>query len=123
MLQLALISFDEVFQHLSRANANFKVKDLLLEILRHVPFINMLSDSNISGKWIIWPSEDIHCIAYRRTEQLRVMLGNKVFTASIITYGLEPGSIRLQLMDQFSSLNHIAKKAILEVKHMALSEQ
>src|ERR1041385_4190113 len=123
MSHLALIAFDEVFQHLLRANAYFKVIDFLLERLRHIPFINMLSDSNISGKWIIWPSEDIHSIAYRRTKQLWVMLGNKIFIASIIAYGLEPGSIRLQLMDQFSSLNHIAKKAILEVKHMALSEQ
>src|ERR1041385_4374144 len=50
------------------------------------------------------------------------MLGNKVFTASIIANVLEPGSIRLQLIDQFISLNHIAKKTILEVKHMAMSE-
>ena len=105
-----------------RENANFKVIEFLLERLRHISFIDMLSDSYICGKWIIWPSEDIHGIAHRRTEHVRVMLGNKVFTASIIAYGLEPGSIRLQLMDQFSSLNHVSKKTVLEVKHMAMSE-
>src|SRR4051812_32243772 len=67
-------------------------------------------------RWIIWPSEDIHCITHRRTEQLRVMLCNKVFTASMVANGLEPGSIWLQLMYKFSSLDHIAKKRILEVK-------
>src|SRR3954467_9334074 len=50
------------------------------------------------------------------------MLGNKVFTASKIAYGLEPGSIRLQLMDQFSSLNHIAQKTIFEVEDKAMGE-
>src|SRR3954469_13870233 len=115
MLHLALIYFDKVLQRLLGANANFKEIHFLLKCLRHVSFIYMLCDANIRCKGIIGPSEDIHCVAYRRTEQLRVMYGYKVFTASIIAYGLEPGSIRLQLMDQFSSLNHIAEKTIFEV--------
>src|ERR1041385_5689194 len=122
MLHLALISFNEIFKHLLGANANFKVINFLLEFLRHVAFIDMMSDSDICGKWIIWPSEDIHCITHRRTERLRRMLCNKVFTASMVANGLELGSIQLQLMNQFSCLDHIAKKTVLEVKHMAMSE-
>src|ERR1041385_4836117 len=121
MLHLALISFNEIFKHLLGANANFKVINFLLEFLRHVAFIDMLSDSDICGKWIIWPSEDIHSIAHRRTEQLRVMLRNEIFPASMIANGLQPGSVWLQLMYKFSSLDHIAKKTIFEVKHMAMS--
>src|SRR4051812_11574011 len=117
MLHLALISFDEVFKHLLGANPNFKVIHFLLKLLRHISLIYMLSDSNICGKLIIGLSEDIHCVAHWRTKQLRVMSGNKIFTASIIAYSLKPWSIRLQLMDQFSSLNHIAKETVLEVKH------
>src|SRR4051812_17427712 len=99
MLHLALISFNEVFKHLLSVNPNFKVIHFLLEFLRHIPFIHMLSDSYICGKLIIGLPEDIHGIAYMRTEQLRVMFGNEFFTASIVSYGLKPGSIRLQLMD------------------------
>src|ERR1041385_7589427 len=82
----------------------------------------MLSDSDKCGKWIIWPSEDIHCVMHRRSEQLRAMLRNEVFTASMVANGLEPGSIWLQLMYEFSNLDHITKKTILKVKHMAVSK-
>src|SRR4051812_25384362 len=122
MLHLVLISFDKVLKHLLRVNANFKVVNFLLKFLRRVPFIHMLSDSNISGKLIIGPSEDIHSVAHRRAEQLRVMSGNKFFTASIIAYGLEPGSIRLQLMDQFSNLYHISQKTVFEVEDKTMGE-
>src|SRR4051812_6546322 len=122
MLHLALIAFDEVFQHLLSTNPNLEVIHFLLEFLRHIPFIGMLSDSNISGKLIVGLPEDIHCIAYRRTEQLRVMLDNKFFIASIVANGLKPRSIRLQLMYKFSSLNHVPKKTILEVKHMTMGK-
>src|SRR4051812_32680830 len=122
MLHLVLISFDEVFKHLLSVNPNFKVIHFLLKFLRHIPFIHMLSDSNICGKLIIGLPKDIHGIVYRRTEQLRVMFGNEIFTASIVAYGLKLGSIRLQLRDQFSSLNHVAKETIFEVEHMSMSE-
>src|SRR3954469_22597940 len=99
MLHLVLIAFDEIFKHLLSVNPNFKVIYFFLEYLRHIPFIDMLSDSNICGKLIVGLSEDIHGITHRRAEQLRVMSCNKIFMASIVAYGLEPRSIRLQLMD------------------------
>src|ERR1041385_3351233 len=98
MLHLALISFNEVFKHLLGTNSNFKVVNFFLELLRHVAFIYMLSDSYICGKWIIWPSEDIHSITDRRAEQLRVMLRNEIFSAAMVANGLQPRSIWLQLI-------------------------
>ena len=95
---------------------------LFLESLLHVALIYVLSDSNICGKWVIWSSEDIHRVAHRRTEQLRVMPSNKIFTTSIIANGLEPGSIGLQLMDQLRSLRHVTKETVFEVKYMAMSK-
>src|ERR1041385_4502053 len=122
MLHLALISFVEIFKQLLVSNGNFKVVHFLLESLRHIAFINMLSDSNISCKWIIWSPEDIHSIADRRAEQLRVMLRCEIFAASMVANGLQPRSIWLQLMYQFSSLHHVSKKTIFEVEYMTMCE-
>src|ERR1041385_2688727 len=122
MLHLALIAFNEVFKHLLGTNSNFKVVYFFLELLRHIAFIYVLSDSDICGKWIIWPSEDIHSIADGRAEQLRVMLRDEIFSSSMVANGLQPRSIWLQLMYNFSSLDHVSKKTILEVKHMTMSK-
>src|SRR3954469_9963954 len=120
MLHLALISFDEVFKQLLVSNSNFKVVHFFLITLRHIAFVDVLSDSNICCKWVIWPPEDIHCIADRRAEQLRVMLRSVIFAASMVANGLQPRGIWLQLMYQFCSLHHVSKKIVLEVEHMTM---
>src|ERR1041385_620766 len=122
MLHLALISFNEVFKQLLISNGNFKVVHFFLVTLRHVALIDMLSDSYICCKRVIWPPEDIHSIADRRAKQLRVMLRCEIFAASMVANGLQPRSIRLQLMYQFSSLHLVSKKTILEVEYMTMCE-
>src|SRR4051812_23346192 len=47
-------------------------------------------------------------------------LAKKVFVSAIIANGHHPGSIWLQLVHQFCSLNHVAQKAVFEVKHMSM---
>src|ERR1041385_3666180 len=104
VLHLTLIAFDEIFQQLLVSNCNLEVIHFLLVSLRHISLINVLSDSNISCKGVIWPPEDVHCIADWRTEQLRVMLRCEFFATSMVANGLQPRSIWLQLVYQFSSL-------------------
>src|ERR1041385_3143548 len=98
MLHLTLIAFDEILQQLLVSNGNLEVIHFLLVSLRHIALINVLSDSNIRCKWVIWPPEDVHCIADRRTEQLRVMLHVEFFAASRFADGLRPGSIWFKLV-------------------------
>ena len=50
------------------------------------------------------------------------MLGNEVFISAIVANGHELGSIWLQLMYQFSRLDHVAQKTVFEIEDMTMSE-
>ena len=96
--------------------------NFLLESFLHVLLIHMLPDANISCKWVIGLPEYIHRVTHGRNEQLRVMLRYEVFIAAIIAYSHEPGSIWLQLVYQFSRLDHVTQKTVFEIEDMTMSE-
>src|SRR3954469_7739728 len=104
-LHLSLICFDEVFEHLLRANVNLKMMTILLESLGGISQIYFVTYAHIFSKWIIGAPKNFQSVAHRRKIKLRVMTRHKVFVAAIITNNLEPWSIWFESEDQLGSTN------------------
>src|SRR4051812_33948879 len=121
-LHLSLICFDEVFEHLLRANVYFKMMAVLLESLGSIAQIYFVTYTHIFSKRIIGAPKNIQCVSHRWKVKLRVMTRHKVFVAAIITNNLEPWSIWFESEDQLGSTNQIPEETVLEVKCLAIGE-
>src|SRR4051812_20132227 len=85
-LHLALICFDEIFKHLSRAKRYLKVMRIFLEIPRHIAFIYFMANPNIGTERIVGLPQKIQRVSGRRSVKLRRMMGNKVFGTTKVAY-------------------------------------
>ena len=88
----------------------------LLEILRHVPFINVLANTHISIEGVIGLPQHMKGITSWRSEELRMMASDKFFEAPKIANGLKPWGIGLVREWQLRSKDHRPQETVLKVK-------
>src|SRR3954466_1868640 len=95
---------------------------VFLKSFGNVLLIDVVAHTNIFGKRIIGPPKNIQSVTHWRKIKLRMVAHHKVFVPAIVTYHLQPWSIRFQCEYQLCCTDQIPQEAIIEGKCETMCE-